>query len=266
MEEYSHCRSCGEKTQYLWNAVVLIDIDVKYFECNNCGYVQTEQPFWLDHAYDSPINESDTGLVARNIRNQQIVVAALWLMGKLDSIVIDSAGGYGLLVRLLRDAGINAFWSDKYCDNLLARGFEWKGSKAGLVTSFEAFEHFVKPSDELSDLLTKSSNVLISTLLLPSSTPTSDEWWYYGLSHGQHIGFFAHKSLIVLAGMHGKQLVSDGVQYHLFTDQTIQAWKWRLAIKSSRYLYKYFGRKLKSKVWSDYLLVESSTDLHDQES
>jgi Nif-specific regulatory protein len=45
-------------------------------------------------------------------------------LGSLFGTVVDCAGGYGILVRLLRDYGVNALWSDPYCENVLAKGFE----------------------------------------------------------------------------------------------------------------------------------------------
>ena len=39
--------------------------DVKYFLCGNCGFVFTEEPYWLNEAYKSAINISDTGIVTR---------------------------------------------------------------------------------------------------------------------------------------------------------------------------------------------------------
>jgi hypothetical protein len=37
---------------------------------------------------------------------------------------IDYGGGYGLFVRLMRDAGFDYYWFDKFCDNVLSKGFE----------------------------------------------------------------------------------------------------------------------------------------------
>jgi len=40
-----------------------------------------------------------------------------------DGIFLDYAAGYGLFVRLMRDAGYNFRWSDLYCQNLFVRGW-----------------------------------------------------------------------------------------------------------------------------------------------
>ena len=215
-----------------------MDLTVKYFECDSCGYVQTEYPYWLERSYSEPINRSDTGILVRTGLNARLVVMVLRLLGMSTGTVVDCAGGYGILVRMLRDYGVEALWSDKYCDNLLARGFEYRGGKAALVTSFEAFEHFVDPVSELKDQLSISSNVLLSTAVIPDPTPRQDEWWYYGSDHGQHIGFFRRRTLKYLAEKFGKRLVSDGRWYHLFADQGRSPMLWGARVFALRALSK----------------------------
>src|ERR1700682_6043730 len=146
------CRACDSPTIELWRGK-LIDLDVQYFECPTCKYVQTEKPHWLERAYASAINASDTGIMSRNISNARIVIGTMWAMRGLDQTVVDYAGGYGILVRLLRDYGIDAMWSDLYCENLMARGFEHRGQAATLLMAFEAFEHFTEPQAELTRML-----------------------------------------------------------------------------------------------------------------
>ena len=54
--------------------------------------------------------------------------------------VLDWGGGDGLLVRLLRDAGLDAYHHDRYADNLYAAGFEGDPTKRySMVTAFEVF-------------------------------------------------------------------------------------------------------------------------------
>ena len=228
---------------------------VGYFECPVCAYVQTEEPHWLDQAYASAINDSDTGIMVRNQINARIVLATLLLISKLNGNLVDCAGGYGILVRLLRDFGINALWSDRYCQNLLAKGFEYTTEKADLVTAFEAFEHFVYPADELDRLLKIAPNILFSTELIADPTPKQDDWWYYGKEHGQHIGFFRIKTLNHMAKERGKFLTSNGTSYHLMTDKPIQHALWKLMIKRNIFLPMILKTRLKSKVWSDHELM-----------
>lgn len=226
--------------------------NVNYYECFVCGYVQTESPDWLDKAYSTAINSCDTGIMARNQANLNVVVATLSVLGRLNDTIVDCAGGYGILVRLLRDRGVNARWSDPYCANLLALGFEHTSEKAGLVTAFEAFEHFVEPLSEAEKLFSISPNLLISTCIVPDPTPKPDEWWYYGLDHGQHIGFFRLETLQFIAKKFNKYLVSDGVSCHLYTDKPVSHIKWNLAVRLARRFPSLYGRKLQSKTWVDF--------------
>jgi len=230
-------------------------MEVDYFECPNCGYVQTETPYWLGRAYAEAINDNDTGILVRNQANARIVLATMLMLGKLDGTVVDCAGGYGILVRLLRDYGVNALWSDRYCENLVARGFEHTGEIADLVTVFEAFEHFENPAEELDKLLRIAPNVLFSTEIIADPAPKQEDWWYYGEEHGQHIGFFRIRTLEKLAQERGKSLSSNGVSYHLITDQSISKALWKLLIRANKLLPTLLRRELRSKTWSDHELM-----------
>ena len=230
MDNHQTCRCCTGQASKIFTGH-LIGHTVAYFDCPSCGYVQTEEPHWLKQAYATAINNSDTGIMMRNQTNTRIVLATLLLMGKINCVVVDFAGGYGILVRLLRDFGVNALWSDRYCQNLLARGFEYRHESAELVTAFEAFEHFVHPDQELDRLLSIAPNVLFSTELMADPAPQQDDWWYYGKEHGQHIGFFRLKTLQKLAKQRGKFLASNGASFHLMTDKPIQEIVWKTIIK-----------------------------------
>ena len=205
------CRCCKEKLKKQLFSAEILKKEIAYFECDNCGYVQTEEPFWLKDAYSSAINNSDTGIMSRNLYNVSLVLATLTLMKSRSSSVVDYAGGHGFLVRLLRDIGVDAFWSDPYCENLVARGFEFENkNKAELVTAFESFEHFLNPFDEMNKLLEIAPNILLTTNIIADPAPKPADWWYYGLDHGQHIGFYRLRTLQYLANKFNLHLISDG--------------------------------------------------------
>ena len=137
---------------------------------------------------------------------------------------IDYAGGYGLFVRLMRDNGFDFLWNDKYCRNIFASGFESPEpcqEKIELVTAFELFEHLVDPAAELNRILSYSRNLFFSTQLLPQPTPQPGTWWYYGVEHGQHVGFHTRESLACLAKRFGLNFYSNGAWLHLFTEKRI---------------------------------------------
>lgn len=230
-------------------------MQIDYYECPSCHYVQTEKPFWYEEAYKEAINDSDTGIMSRNIHNTKIVISALFLLGQLRGKVVDYAGGYGILVRMLRDVGIDAYWADTYAENLVAKGFEHDGSRASLVTAFEVFEHYIYPYKEVGKLLDISNNILFSTTLMPKPTPAQETWWYYGQEHGQHIGFFREETLNALAKKYNKYFVSDGSSCHLFSDRPISKKKWKFYIRYCNINYFLNKITLRPKTWSDYLIM-----------
>lgn len=248
-----NCRVCYSKGVTKIFSATLIKFSVDYFECANCRYVQTESPHWLEEAYADPINFSDVGIMARNLGNIKVVLASLRLLKKLHGTMVDYSGGYGILVRLLRDVGVDAKWHDLYCSNILAPGFDYSPNEAAdLVTCFEAFEHFVDPVAELEHVLSISPNVLISTEIIASPAPPSDSWYYYGLDHGQHIGFFRSETLEYLAHKFGKKLASDGKSFHLFTDVAINPVAWKALAAIGRVNYKILAAGLTSRTLTDF--------------
>jgi hypothetical protein len=246
------CRVClGEIKSELFSTIVL-NRPVKFYDCTHCGYVQTENPTWLEEAYESAINDCDTGIMIRNQMNVGAVLATLLFLKKNNEKVVDCAAGYGILVRMLRDRGVDAWWSDPYCKNLLASGFEYKGEKGQLVTAFEAYEHFMFPVKETENFFGIAPNILLSTELISEPAPEPGKWWYYGFNHGQHIGFYRLKTLNYIAKKHNKFLISDGRRYHLFSDQPVNSFFWRTALKISFLVPNLFAVGRKSKVWEDF--------------
>ncbi|WP_228763297.1 class I SAM-dependent methyltransferase [Limnohabitans sp. 2KL-27] len=221
--------------------------------------MQTEQPYWLEKAYSSAINNCDTGIMARNQLNVGLILATLNSLKSLNGAVVDYAGGYGILVRLLRDRGIEALWTDPYCTNLLAIGFEYTNEKADLVTAFEAFEHFVDPLIEVDKLFAIAPNLLISTSLIASPAPRPNQWWYYGLDHGQHIGFFRVQTLQFIAKRFNKHLVTDGVSCHLFSEKPVSEFQWKMNTRLVRRFPALYGQNLRSKTWSDFQKMSGKT-------
>jgi hypothetical protein len=244
------CRVCQAPSPRVFT-LTLLGRDVNYFDCKRCGYLQTQTPDWLDEAYEQAINDVDTGILERNRLNVGRVLMTLFVLGRLDGQVVDHAGGYGILVRALRDAGVDARWRDKYCDNLLARGFEDDDRKCDLVTAFEVFEHVLDPVVELRTLLARAPVVLLSTELISGGETPRSNWWYLGPEHGQHIGFFRTGTLRWMAEAVGCHHASDGASVHLFSREPVPR-LWRAAIRRHR-LWPIIARcRLKSRTWSDF--------------
>jgi glycosyltransferase involved in cell wall biosynthesis len=50
------CKVCGSNSPYFASAKILQKYDVKYYQCHSCGFVQTEEPYWLNEAYTDAID------------------------------------------------------------------------------------------------------------------------------------------------------------------------------------------------------------------
>lgn len=120
------------------------------------------------------------------------------------------------------------------------------------MTTFESFEHFVSPIDEIEKMLKLSKNIIFSTELLPNPIPIPDKWWYYGLEHGQHISFYSQKTFKFIAKKYNLNYTNLG-SLHLLTEKKISNLKLKVLKLSKLGLHKILQKGLKSKTWEDYL-------------
>jgi len=240
------CKICSNKTYNIFSAKILNKYDVKYYYCNHCGFLQTEEPYWLKEAYSNPISIIDTGIMARNIGGSKITAVILYFLFKKFDKFLDFGGGYGIFTRLMRDIGFDFYWYDPQSTNLLARGFEIKSKncKYELVTAFEVFEHFTEPIKEIESMLQFSGNILFLTELLPSILPKPGEWWYYALESGQHVSFYSYRTLKFIAQKYNMNLCSNGRNYHLFTkNRKINNKIFNFLLKFQRFGLSFYAKK-----------------------
>jgi hypothetical protein len=200
-----NCPICLALMQNCFQAMVLNKYQAQYQVCKSCGYLSVHKPYWFEEAYSSAISLADTGLVMRNINIAYKLAGVLyWVLNERgDTRCLDAAGGYGMLTRLMRDIGFDFYWHDKYCNNLLALGFEYQQAYGNChaVTAIEVLEHVTNPVSFIEEILSFSgANTLIfTTELYEGDPPKSDVWWYYSLHTGQHIGFFQRRTLLAVA-------------------------------------------------------------------
>ena len=194
------CKICQSTSNIFDQGNILNKYSIIFYKCTNCGFIQTETPFWLEESYSNTITKSDIGLLSRNIHFSNLTSNFISLCLAKTSNFVDFGGGYGIFVRLMRDKGFNFFIFEKKCENLFANQFKAnKGTKYDLLTAWEVLEHLEDPLSTIEEMLSFSSNILFSTLLLSPTPKPVDNWWYYGLEHGQHISFYTKKSIQVIA-------------------------------------------------------------------
>lgn len=249
------CKICNQATALFAQAEIIDTYAIAYYQCPQCGFVQTEQPYWLEEVYTEAINESDIGLVGRNLTQLQITRALLTLFFEGDGTFVDYGGGYGLFVRLMRDKGFDFYRYDSYCENLFAKGFDAEVPPAAsyeLLTAFEVFEHLVDPLPEIEKMLHFSRTIFFSTELLPQTNPKPGEWWYYGLEHGQHVSLYTRRSLEVVADKLGLNYYTNGVSLHLLTEKKLHSRLFSLAAHYKTAVIVNLFRKRASLLARDY--------------
>jgi hypothetical protein len=216
-----NCKICHSEASIVLEHKVRGSYTAKLAHCPVCDFLFAVEPDWLEAAYEKPINATDTGYVTRNVYLSKKTLILFWLLFKKTARFVDYAAGYGMLVRLMRDYGLDFFWSDLYTKNLFAEGFEHKNrERAMAISCFECFEHLTDPSQELQKMLAISDTILFSTKLKSSKVPNPD-WEYYGWNHGQHVAFYSKRSLARLAKEKGLNFYTDGENLHLFTKRTL---------------------------------------------
>jgi hypothetical protein len=232
------CPVCSGLMRKAFTAEVLGKYKAQYELCDSCGYLKAHDPYWLDEAYTSAIANADTGLVMRNITLANKISRILfWLTDrKMQHLYLDAAGGYGMLTRMMRDFGFDFYWIDKYCENLVAPGFEYNDTMGpcSAVTAIEVLEHVVDPIAFIKELLSFSASetLIFTTELYEGQPPKPNDWWYYSFATGQHIGFFQLRTLERIANDLGLNFVSaNGL--HMFSKKTIN--KFMFSLLTNRY-------------------------------
>jgi hypothetical protein len=258
------CKVCGANSTACMSATLLGKYDVTYYQCVSCQFIQTEEPYWLAEAYSDAIASLDIGLIQRNEVGANIVQNVIYKWFDGGGKFVDYGGGYGMLVRMMRDRGYDFYRYDLHCENLFARTFEAVEPIAGnqpytLLTAFEVFEHLVNPAEDLKQMLQYSPSILFSTVVQPNYSITPESWWYVLPETGQHIALYSTKSLQVLAEQHGLQVVSGHNNMHLMTRERVnpRLFKWLTDWRGTR-LYSLLNKTRRSSLLdTDYAHLRS---------
>jgi hypothetical protein len=218
------CRLCGGEADKQFYLKVLGRHEVGYWRCRDCGSLQTSEPYWLAEAYSNSLAVSDTGAVRRCLINRAVIWLVLRLLRVHQPRLLDFGGGSGLLCRLLRDIGFDAWTCDPHGSGEYSQLFRIDMGAIGpglfaVISAFEVFEHMPRPDEELAMLYSRSPEVLIASTE-PYSANFDKTWWYLSPQTGQHVFFYSQRALQLIADRFGYSLQSIG-GWHIFTRQPI---------------------------------------------
>lgn len=226
------CKICNSSSEYIFTANILNKYPVKYFQCPNCEFLQTEKVFWINEAYEDAITKQDIGLLYRNRIITPILKTLIKVFFNKKNKFIDYGAGYGVLVRIMRDYGYDMYRYDKYCSNIFADGFDHdEKTRYELLTAFEVFEHLVDPMVEVEFMLNFSDNIFFSTEIQPLKNVLPGNWWYIMPETGQHIALYSLQSLIQIALRYNLNFYSNGKNLHLFTKKKINGNIFKLLVR-----------------------------------
>jgi len=266
----TNCKICNSTTDKIYSGIVLQKYEADYYKCRSCAFIQTSQPVWIEEAYSSAITSLDIGLIGRNLELKDQVAKIIDKLFPENKTMLDYGGGYGLFVRLMRDMGYDFYRQDIYCENLFAKSFDitdLTSTKFDLLTTFEVFEHLIHPVDEIAKMFSFSDTLIFSTVLAPDTTEDFKSWWYVSPLTGQHIAFYNIKTLEFLAKKFNKQVYSNGVNLHIFTnkffdqktiDSVFAEPKKSFTERAIRYIFKKRSNeeKRQSLLPEDYAFIE----------
>jgi hypothetical protein len=270
-----NCHICQAHAGKYLETKVLFKYNVTYYRCSECGFIQTEEPYWLPEAYQSAITSLDIGLVYRNLLWAPMVESVIWKWFDPKGPFLDYGGGYGLFVRLMRDRGLPFIRQDNYCENMFAAHFDITDQESAqsyeLITAFEVFEHLVNPVETVDQMLQNGKSIFFTTKLMPTPDVTPETWWYFIPETGQHISLYSLESLKRLAKRFGLKLYSDQKDLHLLTHKDISdSWfRWFTKPRNARiynFIYRYrHGFRNHSLLQDDFEKIYASLkkDLHE---
>lgn len=224
-----NCKICSHKTEKIFTFKILTKYNISYYRCDNCLFIQTEEPYWLEEAYGlGAISALDVGIISRNTslaKKTDEILDKLFLEFD-DFIGIDYGGGQGIFVRMMRDIGYNFYRQDLYAENLYAKYFDItdlpKDTHFTVLTAFEVFEHLPNPIEEIKKMFEYADILLFSTELQPSKEVSElEKWWYIVPETGQHVSLFNKTTLEKIAEMLDINLYTDSFNLHILSKKPL---------------------------------------------
>ena len=218
------CLLCGGPTEIQFEKRVLKKYSVAYSECQNCGSLQTDPPFWLGDTYDDPRPVRDVGIVYRSLRFARLTSLLGFLLGIGANVpCLDCGGGNGLFRRFMRDRKFNYFCYDIYIQPFYSVGFTCEHPEPRrlmLVTAFEVFEHLPNPATDLKEIFTLQPDVIMFSTVLYNRQ--GDGWPYLGPEKGAHVFFYTARALVQVGANEGYDFF-QGTNFHIFLKNTARS-------------------------------------------
>lgn len=216
------CRLCAAAAEAVFTKTLLDRYRVTFFRCTTCESLESECPYWLDEAYKSVLAGSDTGAVYRSLTCHAAIVSIARIL-HIRGAFLDYGGGAGLLCRLLRDSGFDAYTCDRYADPVYAKAYsanseQLDSRKLALISAIEVFEHCVEPALEIGRLFDARPHVLFATTVPYHGQ--GEQWWYIGQQAGQHVFFFSPKAMRMLAERYHYFYFGEG-SFHIFSRRSL---------------------------------------------
>lgn len=257
MPDAAACPVCRTAMAEAFTATLLRRHQVRFAHCPGCGLLRSERPWWLEEAYGEAIAGTDCGLVARNLEIARLLAVLFAYRLPSGGRILDHAGGYGLLVRLLRDAGFDAWWEDPHCSNLLARGFAAGEGPFHVLTLFEVLEHLHEPHLHLAALVEarRPELIVLSTTTYAGPPPAPGAWDYYAFETGQHITFYQERTLARLAATLGYAYERLGMVRVLSRGGAVPRWMRALADRRVHRLASWLAPRRASLLPADHALL-----------
>lgn len=221
------CRACSGPVSRAFETLILGRYTATFYRCQSCHSLQSEPPYWLGEAYQSAIAATDTGAVLRNLICHAAVVAVAKIL-RIKGRILDYGGGAGMLCRLLRDSGFDAYLYDRYAEPVYARGFALDGvdsvaaGELGMLCAFEVLEHCANPANDVGKIFALRPQVVFATTV--PYRGEGESWWYLGKHAGQHIFFYSSTCLRRFAQIYGYDYL--GVDsFHIFSAAPLMGWQ-----------------------------------------
>ncbi|MFT5121800.1 MAG: hypothetical protein ACI9TH_005249 [Kiritimatiellia bacterium] len=202
------CRLCAAPSTYSFHLKLMGRYDVAYFTCTACRSLQTEVPYWLDDAYADARRPLDVYSATRVEQLRGVTQLVSRLFGwKTTDTLLDWGAGDGLLVRMLRDVGIDAYAYDIYTPNQYAVGFDAEPAPGNrMITAFELWEHLPDPAAELDRIFALQPDIHLLTTGLYSGQGA--DWYYLVPQTGRHVFLYSAEAMEWIAKKYDYQVLT----------------------------------------------------------